>query len=75
MTVTLSKPTTAPKPTVRWGVEFEGSPSPDHVTVSVDEQTARRFLRGLLFCGNTDARLVSDDGTGWHPAPIAGGAV
>lgn len=66
MTVTLIKPVT------RWGVEFEGSPSPDHVTVSVDEQTARRFLRGLQFCGNADARLVTDDGTGWHPAHTGG---
>lgn len=66
MTVTLIKPVT------RWGVEFEGSPSPDHVTVSVDEQAARRFLRGLQFCGNRDARLVTDDGTGWHPAHTGG---
>lgn len=69
MTVTLSKPATLT--TTRWGVEFEGSPSPDHVTVSVDEQTARRFLRGLQFCGNRDARLVVNDGTGWHPVETA----
>ncbi len=64
MTVTLSKPTTPI--TTRWGVEFEGSPSPDRVTVSVDEQAARRFLRGLEFCGNRDARLVVNTGAGWH---------
>ena len=68
MTATLSQPVT------RWGVEFEGSPSPDHVTVSVDEQAARRFLRGLQFCGNADALLVTDDGHGWHPADSFGGA-
>lgn len=68
MTVTLIKPVT------RWGVEFEGSPSPDHVTVAANEQTARRFLRGLLFCGNHDARVVTDDGHGWHPADTTGGA-
>ncbi len=74
MTVTLSKPTTLPKPTVRWGVEFEGSPSPDHVTVSESEAAARRFHRGLVFCGNADARLMTDDGHGWHPAPTGGAA-
>lgn len=62
MTVTLIKPTQ------QWGVEFEGSPYPDHVTATVDEAAARRFLRGLLFCGNRDAHLMVDDGHGWHPA-------
>jgi hypothetical protein len=62
MTVTPLNPST------RWGVEFEGSPSPDHVSVSADEAAARRFLRGLLFCGNRDAHLMVDDGHGWHPA-------
>lgn len=73
MTVTLSKPVTAPKPSTRWGVEFAGSASPDHVTASESEQAARRFLRGLVFCGNRDARLMTDDGHGWHPADTDGG--
>lgn len=51
-----------------WGVEFGGSPSPDHVTAAESEAAARRFLSGLLFCGNTDAHLMVDDGHGWHPA-------
>lgn len=68
MTVTLIKPST------RWGVEFEGSPSPDHVTVSKSEQDARRFCHALEFCGNTDARVVTDDGHGWHPTDTTGGA-
>lgn len=62
MTVTLIKPS------ARWGVEFRVSPSPDHVTVSADEVAARRFLKALLFMGNTDAVLMVDDGHGWHPA-------
>lgn len=61
-------------PTARWGVEFGGSPSPDHVTVCADEAGARRFCRGLEFCGNADACLVVDDGHGWHPADTTGGA-
>lgn len=68
MTVTLIKPVT------RWGVEFEGSPSPDHVTVSKSEAAARRFHHALDFCGNHDARLMVDDGHGWHPADTTGGA-
>lgn len=67
MTVTLVKPS------ARWGVEFEGSPFPDHITTSKSEQDARRFLRGLLFCGNADAQLMTDDGHGWHPADTDGG--
>lgn len=70
MTVTLSKPTTLT--TTRWGVEFEGSPSPDHVTAAESEADARRFHDALVFCGNHDARLVTDDGTGWHPAHTGG---
>lgn len=68
MTVTLIKPGT------RWGVAFAASPSPDHVTVCRDEAGARRFCHALEFCGNHDARLVSDDGHGWRTADTAGGA-
>jgi hypothetical protein len=64
--------TTGQKVPAVWGVEFSASQSPDHVTVSADEAAARRFLRGLEFCGNADARLVVDEGNGWHPADTAG---
>ena len=59
------------KPTVAWGVAFAASPSPDHVTVAEHEAAARRFLGALLFCGNTDARLVTDTGGGWCPVETA----
>lgn len=72
MTVTLSKPVLPP--TTRWGVEFEGSPSPDHVDVRADETDARRFQHALDFCGNHDARVVTDTGHGWHPADTTGSA-
>jgi hypothetical protein len=65
VTVTLIKPVT------RWGVEFEGSPSPDHVDARADEADARRFAHALEFCGNRP-RVVVDDGTGWHPADTGG---
>ncbi|TYK45222.1 hypothetical protein [Actinomadura decatromicini] len=51
-----------------WGVEFGGSPSPDHVDVRSDEVDARWWLRALAFCGNQDARLVVDEGRGWRAA-------
>lgn len=63
---------TEAKPAIRWGVAFAASPSPDHVTVCIDEAGARRFCHALEFCGNRDARLMADDGTGWHPADTGG---
>lgn len=61
MTVTLVKPP------ARWGVEFEGSPNPDHVDIRANEADARRFAHALQFCGNRPC-VVVDDGHGWHPA-------
>ena len=72
MTVTLIKPATQ-EPAPVFGVRFAASVDRvTHVDECASEAAARRFQHALEFCGNHDACVVLNDGTGWRPADTGG---